>query len=247
MARDLCFDAAALAALDGPFRAHLMNSATGFKPANLVGTAAPDGAHNLAILSSIVHLGSDPALIGCVFRPEVPRERGSHTLHNARDTGEFTISHIQTAWYRKAHATSARYPDGTSEFAAVGLTPWFFPEGSDGPFRAPAVAESAVRIALRWEDSYTLPANGCTFVVGRVVGLCVPGAAVAADGALDLVGMQTAAISGLDGYHAVERLERLAYAKPDAGPSGTTDFLAGFPPPAGGKSGRGTADAWSST
>jgi hypothetical protein len=70
---------------------------------------------------------------------------------------------------------------------------------------------------------------------------------VAADGALDLVGMQTAAISGLDGYHAVERLERLAYAKPDAGPSGTADFLAGFPPPAGGRKVHGTAEAGSRT
>ena len=234
MAHELHFDVAALAALDGPFRAHLMNSATGFKPANLVGTRSPNGAHNLAILSSIVHLGSDPALIGCIFRPEVPRERGSHTLHNARDTGEFTVSQVGTAWYRQAHATSARYPDGTSEFEAVGLTPWFFPVGSDAPFQAPAVAESPVRIALRWEDSYTLPANGCTFVVGRVVGLSVPAEAVAADGALDLVGMQTAAISGLDGYHAVERLERLAYAKPHVPPTGTADFLAGFPRSGGG-------------
>lgn len=247
MARDLHFDAAALAALDGPFRAMLLNSATGFKPANLVGTRRPDGAHNLAILSSIVHLGSDPALIGCVFRPEVPRERGSHTLHNARSTGEFTISHVATAWYRKAHATSARYADGHSEFEAVGLTPWHFPEGSDGPFLAPAVAEAAVRIALRWEDSYTLPANGCTFVIGRVVGLSVPEAAVATDGALDLVGLGTAALSGLDGYHAVERLERLAYAKPEIPTTGTADFLAGFPQPTRGKSGRGTADAGSST
>jgi flavin reductase (DIM6/NTAB) family NADH-FMN oxidoreductase RutF len=234
MAHELHFDVAALAALDGPFRAHLMNSATGFKPANLVGTRSPDGAHNLAILSSIVHLGSDPALIGCIFRPEVPRERGSHTLHNARETGEFTVSQVGTAWYRQAHATSARYPDGTSEFEAVGLTPWFFPVGNDGKFSAPAVAESPVRIALRWEDSYTLPANGCTFVVGRVVGLSVPAEAVAADGALDLVGMQTAAISGLDGYHAVERLERLAYAKPHVPPTGTADFLAGFPRSGGG-------------
>jgi flavin reductase (DIM6/NTAB) family NADH-FMN oxidoreductase RutF len=234
MAHELHFDVAALAALDGSYRAMLMNSATGFKPANLVGTRSPDGAHNLAILSSIVHLGSDPALIGCIFRPEVPRERGSHTLHNARDTGEFTVSQVGTAWYRQAHATSARYPDGASEFEAVGLTPWFFPVGSDAPFQAPAVAESPVRIALRWEDSYTLPANGCTFVVGRVVGLSVPAEAVAADGALDLVGMQTAAISGLDGYHAVERLERLAYAKPHVPPTGTADFLAGFPRSGGG-------------
>ena len=234
MAPDLHFDAAALAALDGPYRAMLLNSATGFKPANLVGTRSPDGAHNLALLSSIVHLGSDPALIGCVFRPEVPRARGSHTLHNARSTGEFTLSHVGTAWYRQAHATSARYPDGHSEFEAVGLTPWQFPDGSDGPFLAPAVAEASVRIALRWEDSYTLPANGCTFVVGRVVGLSVPAPAVAADGALDLVGLGTAALSGLDGYHAVERLERLAYAKPHVQPTGTADFLAGFPRSGGG-------------
>ena len=229
MARELLYDAASLAALAAPFRAMLVNSATGFKPANLLGTRGPDGTPNLAILSSVVHVGSDPALVGCIFRPVVPREHGSHTFHNARETGEFTISHVSTAWYRKAHATSARYADGTSEFEAVGLTPWYFPAGSDGPFAAPAVAESPVRMALRWEDHWTIPANGCTFVVGRVVGLSVPADAVAADGALDVVGLDTVAISGLDGYHGGMRLERLAYAKPDRPATGTTDFLAGFP------------------
>ena len=64
-----------LASMAGPFRAMLMNSVTGFKPANVVGTTSAAGVPNLAIFSSVVHLGSDPPLVGLVFRPPVARDR----------------------------------------------------------------------------------------------------------------------------------------------------------------------------
>lgn len=216
-----------LASMAGPFRAMLMNSVTGFKPANVVGTTSAAGVPNLAIFSSVVHLGSDPPLVGLVFRPPVARDRGSHSWHNLRETEQFTLSHVGVGWYERAHATSARWPDGVSEFEAVGLTPWWPPGMPD--FRAPAVAEAAIRMGLRWEDSWEVPANGCRFVVGRVEWLVVPEAQIAADGAMDLVGAGTAAVSGLDGYHRVERLARCSYARPHQPVEVVKDFLRGFP------------------
>jgi flavin reductase (DIM6/NTAB) family NADH-FMN oxidoreductase RutF len=55
-------------------RLNLINSCTGYKSANLIATKSVDGAVNVAIFSSITHLGSNPALIGFIVRPTtVPR------------------------------------------------------------------------------------------------------------------------------------------------------------------------------
>jgi flavin reductase (DIM6/NTAB) family NADH-FMN oxidoreductase RutF len=55
-------------------RLNLINSCTGYKSANLIATKSEDGAVNVAIFSSITHLGSNPALIGFIVRPTtVPR------------------------------------------------------------------------------------------------------------------------------------------------------------------------------
>ena len=56
------------------YRLNLINSVTGYKSAHLVGTVSAEGTKNLAVFSSVVHLGSDPALIGFILRPTtVPR------------------------------------------------------------------------------------------------------------------------------------------------------------------------------
>ena len=51
-------------------RLNLINSCSGIKPANLIGTQSAAGQPNVAIFSSVVHLGSNPALFGMVFRPQ---------------------------------------------------------------------------------------------------------------------------------------------------------------------------------
>lgn len=80
-------------------RIHLINSITGIKPANLIGTVDSQGQTNLAVFSSVVHLGSDPALIGFILRPagEVPR----HTYENIKETGCYTINHIHPGFAKK--------------------------------------------------------------------------------------------------------------------------------------------------
>src|ERR1700712_843013 len=112
------------------YRANFINSLTGFKPVSLIGTANKDGVTNLAIFSSIVHLGSDPALIGYINRPLAS---APHTIDNIKATGVYTINHILPSFVEKAHQTSAKYETGISEFDAVGLTP-VFKEGVIAPF-----------------------------------------------------------------------------------------------------------------
>ena len=48
--------------LDKVFRINLINSCSGYKSANLIGTKSNEGTTNVAVFSSIVHLASNPPL-----------------------------------------------------------------------------------------------------------------------------------------------------------------------------------------
>ena len=196
-------------------RAAFMNSLTGFKSASLIGTMDTSGNTNLAIFSSVVHLGSNPALIGFVNRPDTTER---HTLENIQSTKQYTINHIHREIFLKGHQTSARYPKEVSEFEAVGLTPEF----STG-FQAPFVKESRIKYGMEFVESHPLKINGTILVIGKVVSVSVPTVCVTEDGTIDVEKADTITISGLDGYHATQRLARLSYAKPDQSPRELND------------------------
>ena len=122
------------------YRAQLINSLSGFKSCNMIGTVDREGQSNLAIFSSVTHLGSTPPLMLLVSRPD---SVGRHSLENIRETKVFTINHVNTSIYEKAHQTSARYPKEVSEFKAVGLT-----EEYRQGIQAPFVEESKIKMAL---------------------------------------------------------------------------------------------------
>ena len=121
------------------FRLNLINSISGIKPVNLIGTASKKGRENLAIFSSVVHLGSNPAQLGFVMRPQ--GEHLSDTFQNINDTGFYTINHVTESLVKKAHYTSAKLPDETSEFERMQIEKTFI----DG-FAAPFVKQSPVKI-----------------------------------------------------------------------------------------------------
>jgi len=223
MSERATWDREGLAALPQRHRARLVNSLSGYKSANLVGTADADGVPACCIVSSVVHLGSNPALLGVVFRP--PGD-DSHNYHNLASTGYFTLSHVTEAIHEAAHQTSARYAAGVSEFDAVGLTPHWYGEG-EARFPAPAVAESPVRIGLTVEENLLLP-NRCRFAIGAIQWVDVDEALLCTDGFLDLAEAGTIAIGGLDAYHTADRLARLSYAKPDRPVEARTDFRDGW-------------------
>lgn len=78
-----------LSVMASRYRAHMVNSLSGFKSANLIGTISKNGQTNVAIISSVVHLGSSPALIGFVMRPSTVDH---HTLDNIQETQQYTIN-----------------------------------------------------------------------------------------------------------------------------------------------------------
>ncbi|MFT7286762.1 MAG: flavin reductase (DIM6/NTAB) family NADH-FMN oxidoreductase RutF [Halieaceae bacterium] len=199
-----------IAALDRRRRALLINSVTGFKPAVLVGSVDGRGQSNLAIMSSLVHLGSHPPLLALVLRPD-SAER--HTLGNIRATGVYTINHVHADIIEAAHQTAARYPREISEFAATGLTEHWL-QG----FAAPFVAEARVRMAIALREEHYLAINGTHLLIGEIRQLEVPQEALREDGALDPALADTVAIAGLDSYYRGRHERRMAYAKPDTPP-----------------------------
>jgi flavin reductase (DIM6/NTAB) family NADH-FMN oxidoreductase RutF len=142
-------------------RLNLINSVTGIKPANLIGTVANDGRTNLAIFSSVVHLGSNPALVGFVMRPTSGEPR--HTYENIKANGFYTINHVRESFVEKAHYTSAKFPREMSEFAVCRLTEEYV-EG----FKAPFVKESRVKFGLKFEQEIPIELNGTIFMIGSV-------------------------------------------------------------------------------
>ena len=88
-------------------RLNIINSVSGIKPGNLIGTTDGFNQTNLAIISSVVHLGSNPAFMGFVLRPDEQIRR--HTYENICGNGQFTINHIHSSFIDKAHWTSAKF------------------------------------------------------------------------------------------------------------------------------------------
>lgn len=194
-----------IAALPKAFRRNLINCISGFKSLCLVGTADSAGLTNLSLVSSVIHVGANPPLVGMLMRPHVvPR----HTIENIETRLHYTLNHVSAEIYQAAHQSSARYPKEVSEFTGTGLTPLFTDK-----VPAPYVAESPLRIGLRFVERHQIIANQTILIVGEVLELVLPEAAVGEDGFIDLEQTGSLTVSGLDSYHRTERIDRLPYAK----------------------------------
>ena len=121
--------------LDKVYRLNLINSITGIKPANLIATRSKNGVDNVAIFSSVVHLGSNPAMIGFVMRPQ--SNTNTDTYQNILDTKFYTINHITQKIYKKAHMTSGK--TDSSEFDILSIDK----ENSD--FNVPFIKYKRIR------------------------------------------------------------------------------------------------------
>lgn len=188
------------------YRTNFVNSITGFKSANLIGTISSEGKTNLAIFSSVIHVGANPPLMGFLMHP-VSVER--HTYSNIKETGYFTINHINKEIYKQAHQTSARYDKDVSEFDECGLTPEY-----SEIIKAPYVKESKIKIGCRFVEQHQIKTNDTIFVVGEILEVIIPDDVLMNDGYVDIEKSDTIAISSLDSYHEAKRISRLSYAKP---------------------------------
>lgn len=204
--------------LDKEYRRAFINSLAGFRQAVLVGTISEQGQSNLAIFNSLIHLGANPALFGLINRPDsVPRD----TLQNIQSTGIYTLNYVAGADYQKAHQTSARYPQGVSEFEQVGFEEQYrpsldapFENQSPPPFAAPFVAGAMVQIGMKFEERVDLKINGTVLLIGSIQSVYIDDALVEADGFVNLSAAGVLVSQGLDAYFTTSPLGRLPYAKP---------------------------------
>ncbi|MBU6261964.1 MAG: flavin reductase [Bacteroidetes bacterium] len=187
-------------------RAHLINSIGGFKSVALIGSIDLQGQTNVAIFSSIVHIGSNPPLLSFIMRPDSVER---HTLANILETGFYTINHINAQIYEQAHQTSARYPKSMSEFDATGLTPQF-----KNDFVAPFVEESQIQLAMEFKERLDITINQTIMIIGEVKAIHFPSDCLAPDGFMNIEKAGTITVAGLDSYHTTQPLQRLPYAKP---------------------------------
>ncbi|WP_274640775.1 flavin reductase family protein [Tenacibaculum larymnensis] len=188
------------------YKINLMNSISGYKPANLIATKSNDDITNVAVFSSVVHYGSSPAILGFVLRPTTVVR---NTYNNIKETGYYTINAINEVMIEEAHHTSAKYPSEISEFDKTTLSEEF-----KNNFHAPFVAESPLQIGMKFLEEHHIKANGTILVLGEVTDLYFNDNMLSEDGFLNLSKEKVAAINGLDTYMVAENYTRLSYQRP---------------------------------
>jgi len=202
------FDRKDIDGLEKIFRINLINSCSGFKSANLLGSISNDSIPNVAIFSSVTHLGSNPPTLGFILRPTtVPR----NTYKNIKDLGYFTINHIWEDVIEDAHHTSAKYPDDISEFDMTNLEPEF-----KGNFKAPFVKNAPVQMAMKFVEEIFVPSNNVMLIVSQIEELYVKNELLQEDGLINLSKGNVATINGLDTYAIPKFKKQLSYQRPKA-------------------------------
>ena len=192
--------------LEKIYKINLINSCSGFKSANLLGSLSEEGISNVAVFSSVTHLGSKPPTLGFILRPTtVPRD----TYKNIKDSGIFTINHIHQDIIEDAHHTSAKYPKEVSEFDMTGLEEEF-----KGNFKAPFVKGAPVQMSMKFIEEVYVPSNDVMLIVSQIQELYIDDALLQEDGLINLSKGNVAAINGLDTYAIPEFNKQLSYQRP---------------------------------
>jgi flavin reductase (DIM6/NTAB) family NADH-FMN oxidoreductase RutF len=184
---------------------NLINSCTGFKSANLIATKSIEGNTNVAIFSSVTHLGSSPSLIGFIVRPTTtPRD----TYKNIMETGYFTVNHITVDMIADAHHTSANYESGISEFDKTNLDEEY-KEGINIPF----VKGSPVQLYCKFVNEYNIKENGTIHIIASIESVFYNEALEHKDGWLQLDLGNIVALNGTDGYFLPKLIDRFQQAQ----------------------------------
>lgn len=199
------YDKKAIDQLDRVTRLKIINSVTGIKPGNLIGTIGENGATNLAVFSSIIHLGSNPSLLGFISRPQT--EEVGHTLRNILQTEYYTINHIHPEFVEKAHYTSAKFSSDVSEFDTCNLSEEYI-----NHFKAPFVRESIFKMGLCFKEAVDIKLNGTVLVIGEIEELIIADKAFVNED-IDLEASEGVGISGLNTYYSLKKIDSYPYAR----------------------------------
>ena len=185
---------------------NLINSCSGYKSANLIGSISKEGITNVAVFSSVTHLGSNPPTLGFIVRPTtVPRD----TYKNIMESGIFTINHVYEDILEDAHHTSAKYEEEISEFDITELEAEYHNDCI-----APFVKGSPVQMEMKFIEEYHIKSNNVIHIISEIKNLYVKDDILNDDGFLDLAKGKVAAINGLDAYAIANGNTRFNYQRP---------------------------------
>ena len=199
-------DSSDIEKMEKVYRLNLINSCTGYKSANLIATKSKAGVPNVAVFSSVTHMGSDPAMLGFITRPlSVAR----NTYNNIRETEYFTVNHIHEKMIEQAHQTAAKYDEEVSEFNKTGLNEEYL-----HGFHAPYVKQSEIKLGCRYLNEYEIKENDTVLVIAAIEHIYFAEEVQKEDGWLRLDDAGTVAVNGLDGYSLPTLLDRFHYARP---------------------------------
>lgn len=200
-------DRASFDSLEHRYKVMFFNSIVGHKNVCLLGTKDFENRTNLAIFNSLLHIGSNPPLLGIIFRPDSVER---HTFENILETKSYTINLITEADLAAAHQTSARYEREISEFDAAGLTAVY-----QDSFFAPFVSSSPVSFGMKLREHIPIALNGTHLIIGEVQLINYPVEIVEHDGFADITKAGIAGCIGLDAYTKGSVVQRYEYAKSD--------------------------------
>ena len=192
--------------LESTYRINIINSITGIKPANLIGTIAKNNITNLAIFSSVVHIGSNPALIGMFSRPVEKVVR--NTLTNILSTKMYTINHVHEKYYKHAHKTSVKYSQEESEFDKCNFNEEYLYN-----FKVPFVKESNIKIGMKYIDHIDINLNNTVLIIGEVQNITIDDSIVSDNGYLNLENAKSVGISGCNSYYSLKKINDLEYVE----------------------------------
>jgi flavin reductase (DIM6/NTAB) family NADH-FMN oxidoreductase RutF len=136
---------------------------------------------------------------------DVPR----NTYDNIKETGQFTVNHIDASIIEDAHHTSAKYNKEISEFDITNLE-----EEYKNEWHAPFVKNAPIQMALTYCEEYEIKANNTILLIGEIKDLFIRQDLLEDDGFINLSKGNIVAINGLDGYTVPELKERIPYQRP---------------------------------
>lgn len=128
------------------------------------------------------------------------------TVANARESGVFAVNIVEAAALQAMNATSARFPHGTDEFAAVGV-----PKAECHEIDCPRVDGAPATLECRVIRILDLPGDD-HMVIGEVVGIHLRDDCLV-DGRFDVTRYQPAARLGYHDYTFVRDLVELRRPK----------------------------------
>ena len=190
--------------LDRLYRINLINSITGPKSANLIATISSKKVSNLAIFSSVVHLGSDPSLIGFFVRPVKNAIRDTYS--NIINTRSYTINHINSSIINESHMTSGKFPSDISEFEKCKLNEVYL-----NNFKAPFVKESYIKFGMELREINDVKSNNSKLIIGSIKEIIIDKNYVDIDGTIDLEKSNSVSVGGVNTYYVLNKVKKLPY------------------------------------